>query len=219
MAKSEFSRSVPAVPTIERGPAVPFKQAVRQVPTREPTIQGDVTVPFFQSCITSVVFSLTVGVISVAAGGPWWAGVIALGVVFIATWLWLLFDSRQLLRSVETIIGRDIDGDGVVGLLTAPAVPTTPTTVRVETVDREARQMRYVDLPVGDDVLEAVAVAVLDGQRPFSRRGLSGIVSEGDFNRLSGAMLEGGLARYRDGKPQSGIELTGSGRAVLQHYL
>lgn len=207
MAKSEFGQSVPAVPAIRSGSAVPFKEAIRQIPTREPTVQGDVAVPFLQAGVTGVVFGLTVGVISVAAGGPWWVGVIGLGVVFMATWLWLLFDSRQLLRSVETIVGRDLDGDGAIG------------TVRVETTDREARQMRYVDLPVGDDVLKAVAVAVLKGQRPFSRRGLSGVVSEGDFNKLSGAMMEGGLARYRDGKPQSGMELTGSGRAVLQHYL
>lgn len=177
------------------------------VPSRAATLEGDVAVPVCQAVFSGILAGVPAAAVSMALEGPWWAGPAVLAGVTAGVWAVLLYDHRQLLR----IRLKDI---------TLPAVrAAVPSEVRVEVTDREARSMRYVDLPVGDDILQAVAVAVLGGQRPFSRRGLSGVVSEGDFNRLSGAMMEGGLARYRDGKPQAGIELTGSGRAVLRHYL
>lgn len=208
-----FDASVPSVvpgdwvSRSRAAPPVPFTEATRETPSRPPTFEGDVLVPVCQALVTGSLAFMVILAASLKWGwSEWWAAGACLLVVAVS-WFWLLTDSRHLLRTVETIIGKDLDGDGAVG----------SKTVKVEVVDEKARSVRFLDLP--EEATKAVAVAVLKSGRAFSRRGLSGVISEGDFAKLSGAMVEAGLARYKDGKPQAGMELTGSGRAMLRKFL
>lgn len=201
-----FDKSVPwagGAPTLQDG----VSELSREIPLRPATLQGDVAVPVCQSVMTGFVIGVPAAMAAVALGWSWWVAPAVSAVVTCCTWLWLLGDSRGLLRMVETIVGRDSDvGD--------------PVLVRIELSDSENKTMRFVDLPVSGDVLKSLAAAVLGGSRAFSRRGLSGVVSETDFAKLSGVFVSGGLARQKvPDKPQSGLELTGSGRAVLRHFL
>ncbi len=191
-------------PTIEAGASWYRKEPAR------PPVGADVGVPAAWAGLTGVALSLLSIPVTVWAKWPWWAPLVILGGGAGLTWLALLIRWQNLLWRIEELVGSDLDGDEVVG---------EPQAVRVELVEPEKRQVRFIDLPVDDGTLKDVAVAVLLGGRSFSRRGLAGIISDGDFRGLQTAMLQAGLARYRDGKPNAGTELTPAGRAILHHYL
>jgi len=75
----------------------------RTTPHREPTPAGDVIVPACQAVITGLVAGMVSGIVSVAAGWPWYVPV-GSGVISLAgAWLVLLTDQRSLLRVIETI--------------------------------------------------------------------------------------------------------------------
>jgi hypothetical protein len=127
-------------------------------------------------------------------------------------WAVLLGEHRRLLWEIERVSGADLDGDGAVG------VPEAKTT-RVEVTERTNghTRMRFVDVPLSDAELEAVARAVLVQRERFSRRGLSGVLTQSQYADVYDAMLNGGLLRDRsDGR---GVELSPSGRAFLGQYI
>lgn len=89
-----------------------------ETPTRPAGLASDLFVPFGQSVITG---ALVAGVITFLLGRteytgkltPVWFG-LALGIGTIC-WLFLLVDTRRLLRTIERLTGLDIDGDGTAG--------------------------------------------------------------------------------------------------------
>jgi hypothetical protein len=201
------------------GPGVlaqPGATRERATPTRGQTKESDVAVPFLKSAVYGGVgasLSLIISVWGVLTKGWAWyippTVSVTVGLCsFSLAWFLMDADVRRTLWQIESWTGSDINQDGVVG---------KPQTVRVELTDRPARAMRMIDLPLPDDKLTLVARSVLHGGRQFSRRGMSGLLSEGEFAALSAAMLEGGLMCFRQAdNPQSGYELTPSGRAVLR---
>jgi len=122
----------------------------------------------------------------------------------------LLVDHRNALWVIERVTGQDLDGDQVTG---DPLQVSPPSTVRVELAEQHngGQRLRWVDLPIGDDKLAAVAEAIQDGAS-FSRRGLSEVLTQGDYDKLSGAMLGAGLLHDVGNKRI----LSGSGRAMLR---
>jgi hypothetical protein len=132
------------------------------------------------------------------------------GLSFGASWLWLLVDHRRALWSVERIVGVDLDGDGATG---EPA-----QRVRVEVVENNGRQARiqYLDLPLSLDKLTDVAQAILEGGASLSRRALSDVLTQTEYNNLGPALVESGLARDLPGNRR---ELTGAGRSMLRELL
>ena len=189
----------------------------REEPIRGQTKESDVVVPFLKA----VIYGVTGGTLSLLASVPltlandWslWFPPIGAGVTgllsFSLAWTLLDADARRTLWKLEEWAGADIDG----------YVGEPQKTVRVELSEPEKKAMRFLNLPVSDETLRDVAMAVLRNGRPFSRRALAGIIPESDFNRLHGAMIQAGLARYKGSKPNAGTELTPAGRAVLKHFL
>jgi len=177
----------------------------RRQPSRTAELAGDVLVPAMQAIITGLVGAVVGGLV----GGSPGAGLTSGAVVFGLAWLVLLLDHRNALWVIERVTGADLDGDQVVGKPEAPP----PTTVRVELRERHngGQRLRWIDLPVGDDKLAAVAEAIQDGAS-FSRRGLSEVLTQGDYDKLSGAMLGAGLLHDVGNKRI----LSGSGRAMLR---
>ena len=90
-----------------------------------------------------------------------------------------------------------------------------PQVVRVELLGPSKSQIRYVDLPLSSPKLRNLAIAIHNG-KPFSRPGLTGILSQSEYNRVAKEMVRRGLARDLPGKRR---ELTAAGRAVLKKLL
>jgi len=154
-------------------------------------------------------------VASVGATAAAWDRPVLVGVgvgagILGAVWFALLRLNRGLLWEVERVIGADIDGDGVTG-------DPVPRETRVEVVERGngRTRMRFVDVPLSDRELERLARAVLVRRERFSRRGLSEVLSQSQYQDVYQRMIDGGLLRP-DGR---GVELSPSGRAFLGQYL
>jgi len=104
-------------------------------PSREPGFIADALVPTFQALVTGFLFSSLVtflvaqtdydGKLTVV-----WLGIM-LGISTVA-WLFLLLDSRKLLRVVERLTGLDLDHDGTVGPPTVETryIPLNPSASR-----------------------------------------------------------------------------------------
>jgi hypothetical protein len=195
--------------------AQPGSTLERQTPTRSQSKEADVAVPFLKSAVYALVGGSLALIpttwAAITKGWPWYVPPVAGGVIglvsFSIAWVALDQDVRRTLWQLETWSGADLDHDGHVG---------PPPVVRVELTDKPNRSMRLIDLPLPDDKLKAVAKGLAAG-RSFSRRGLSGILTESEFTALSGAMLEGNLVRYRQAdNPRSGFELAPAGRALVR---
>ena len=120
----------------------------RRSPARPGELRGDLVLPIGQSLVTGLVGTPRTGLI---------IGV----VVFAVAWVLLLLHTRQGLWTVERITGQDSDDDGVVGEPNFVAQIAQSASVRVELAEQHegGHRLRWVDLPVSNDKLSAVARA------------------------------------------------------------
>lgn len=209
----EPSHSVPALP-VQSEPRIDFTEAVRQSPARAATVESDFSVIALQAIGCGVAACLLSIGATFAFDWPWWVPIVTLGGTMSLAWFVLLMDQRKLLRVVERIIGRDIDGDGAIG------TPERPS-ISIEVTDPENRQIAYDVLPADEEMLRDVALAVFKKDCPFSRRELARMtrLSEDEVINLQTAMRRHGYAKYRGGKPNAGTELTKKGETLLRHFL
>ena len=191
-------------------------------PVRAATVPADVTVPALQSVFSGVATGILAGAGAAVAQaeGAWLWGLMGGAVGMGVTWLVVLREHRQGLWEVERLVGRDLDGDGVVG---DPAAKREPMSVELVERDRAGRlrRLRFVKWSgVTDEELLGLAKAVVVDEVPFSRRELAEVLSPDKYRVVSRAMVRGGLLRYRNGKnDRNGVELTASGRAVMRKYV
>lgn len=219
-----------------------WDEIIYETPHRAPTREGDVIVPAMQAGISGalmggVIFVVSLG-LSVWQKLPWWFapgwGVVVGVGAFAWEWFDLLNDSRSLLRKVETYVRQDLDGDGIIGPQPAPVEQRTVVDVEPEPASREVahgvtvsptaqRRPTSLSLPVRPEQLRNIAIHVLPEQRGenFSRRSLSEILSESEYEDLQTSMIDLSLLRWRENKINhpSGPELTGRGRSVLRKAL
>lgn len=192
----------------------------RRRPIRDPHVETDVAVPALQSVLTGVSVGIASGAISAALHWPK-PLLVALGLsggAMALSWLVLLRAHRDLLWEIERITGADLDRDGAVGEPVRVDTEPEPRVTRVEVTERgrgNTTRVRFVDVPLSDRELERVAHSVLTAKQPFSRRGLSDILTQSQYADVYNAMLEGGLLR-KDGR---GVQLSPSGRAFLGQYV
>ncbi len=193
----------------------------RREPSSSSTVESEVIVPLAQSSITGLVL----GLVWLTGSILWhridlapYALIITI-VTMAVVWLMLLREHRSLLWKLETITRTDLDGDRFVGRPTADPDPMPITTVEI--VDQAQGRIRYVDLPITDEVLELLARAVLMSGQPFSRRNLhdAGVLHSEQYGPVSTAMIAAGLVRYKGNGPNTGMDLTPSGRSFLRQYL
>ena len=197
-------------------------QLIRTVtPGRLAQLESDVFVPGLQGVLVGASVGLAVGVGILLLGGPmadlqgrelWtWAlrlAGVAAALSLAASVVGFVFGHRKALWKVEELLSTDLDGDHQVGK------PELPSVTRIELVEDQGRHRRYLALPVSDAKLHLVARACLWHGKAFSRRELGNVLSQGEYAKLSAAMLGGGLLR----ETPTGRELTASGRAVLRRY-
>lgn len=187
----------------------------RRAPAREPSLQADVIVPAAQSILTGLALGVPGSAALGLLGYEFNQCLIAGGLLALAgagvTWMTKLGLHSSLLWAIETVTGRDIDGDNQTG------APIGAVPVRVELA--QGPRTRLVDLPIADDKLAAIADLVLTGGA-FSRRALAGAgVSEAEYKALSDAMLAGGLLASKGNGNNAGVELTSAGRAVMRRVV
>ena len=202
----------------EEAAAIPAPSIERRTPaaTGPGTFEADVVVPLAQAAITGLVLGTLAGGVATVAGARQAAAIGAAvgGLVLAGVWVLLLSDRRALLWNIETTIHRDLDHDGTVG------EPEPPPLTRLELVDPGKRQIRYVDVPLSDQQLEALARAVLRPGATFSRRSLpDGLLSPEVYGDLVSTLLGAGLLLRRGRGLEAGVELTAAGRSWLRRYL
>ena len=128
-------------------------------------------------------------------------------VVFTVATALMLLKMVDLMAKVETWTRIDLDGDGIIG--------PPPTTVRVEVKEQQPAgwRMVYANLPIDDDTMSQVARAILTKRLPYSRRALSDILTQTQYEALSDAMIKAGLLIELPGQRR---ELTGAGRSLMR---
>jgi hypothetical protein len=181
-------------------------------------VQSDVIVPLLQAIVTGIFCGVAVGILAgVLFDAMFRHAMAAAGVtVLVVTgvmWARLLDDSRRLLRSMETLTRRDLDGDGLIG---------QPETLRVEVSepgDGGYGGIVISDLPVSREVLASHARSVAGGAHKWSRRDLASHPSIGSdrARQLLEALEAGGFLHYPDGRRHpDGAQLTARGRALMR---
>jgi hypothetical protein len=183
-------------------------------PARAADIKADLLVPLGQALVTGAF----VGGLGIMAAVKVQPGVDALavwvivsGLVATGVWVYLLRESRRLLWQRETVTGRDLNGDGVIGQ------PVALPPLRVEVTS--GQKQIYLELPGKPEALAMLARGVLAG-RPMAEdswSGGAGPFSRSEFRAIRDTLIERGLATWRnpDAKAQ-GCELTHAGRAMFR---
>ena len=196
----------------------------RRRPVRDPHVESDVVTPILQAAFSGLIGTMASGAIAGLAGWPKPVLVGAVGGagVVSVTWFWLLRQHRALLWEIEEIAGADLDGDGRIGQpeqepeMRRVDVRPEPRRTRVEVTERQPNnvRMRFGEIPLGRESLEAVARAVLVRKEKFSRRGLNEVLSQEEYSEFYQAMINCGLLAHVG----NANELTAAGRAFLRQY-
>jgi hypothetical protein len=181
-------------------------------PVRAPTVESDVMVPLLRGVVTAAFFFLSSGGLFVWRGTP---APFALATTCCAVGFWLgwrggLNLSKDTLHKIEEWLNVDLDGDGHEG-------KPPPRNVTVTVQDRRGKSMviKYLEPPLSEEKLEAVAVAVLVQGESFSRPGLcerAGVLTQTEYNTLAAWMEEKELVVKL---PNNQRELTDIGRNML----
>jgi hypothetical protein len=123
-----------------------------ETPVRGAGIISDLQVPLGQAITTGVLLGALVGfaadkwgLVTSAAGllSLWLQAAVVIGAV---VWLVLLVDTRKLLRTIEKVVGLDLDGDGHKGQPERVIVVNAERAARErQQLERGARVSQFVD--------------------------------------------------------------------------
>ena len=185
-----------------------------ETPTRAPGIASDLLVPFGQAIITGMLFSSLVTFLVGRTDfdgelGPLWLGLaLAIGT---ATWLFLLVDTRRLLRVIEELTGLDIDGDGTAGKPKERYIPVNVPQARQEAAQIAAQTERA---EVACELAEFVARIPTHGtdSRTWEKR-----IGREKYTAFRGLLLELGWAAWNSAQDKrQGWSLVLPVRTILQ---
>ena len=203
--------------TMHFGSAAPNSEQVHEriTPTRGATIEGDVRVPLAQASITAVAVAVPVALLTASGHGSAWIPISAFGVTLTASWLWLLADHRSLLRTVERITQRDLDGDGRIA--EQPVVKRVSFNAVEQTAAGHYLRSRRIDIPRGDEkAIAEMARGVVAG-KPFTQREWAHIYNRDEFNELRDTLIKLGYAAWRDSNDRKlGVDLIATGRYLFR---
>lgn len=188
------------------------------IPSRAPNLAGDLLVPLGQATVTGLLAGTLLSLALVGLNFPAPAWHVWIGASLLATtcsWVVLLVEHRRLLWRVETLVGYDLNHDGVVG---------SPEKRRLEVELHAGRSTVFVGsdfLEMDDDHLLAFATGLsrgnglAEGDWGKNRRAFPGGIN--DFRAFRARLLAAGLVRFVNADaPNLGYVLTPSGRAVFR---
>ena len=183
---------------------------ITESPARAASFVSDVVVPIIQAAVTGGLAALLVtialcelfdwlgGIASLPAISPWRLG----GVLWLAfstmAWMVLLGQTRRLLWAKETRLGRDLDGDGVVG----PPPKVQERVVIVNAGQAQAEAVRRGGAERASQFAEFVAAIPTAGT---SLRAWEAELGRETYNDYRDALIRLGWAAWkstkRDGEP------------------
>ena len=184
------------------------------------SLRDGVIVPILQALTTGALSGLALGGVLWLAGveSAWRWSVALIPVVWLAVWLLSLSHWRA---SLEKLLQRDLNGDGVIGEQPVRIIKQPSPEVRVILERDNGRETDFIDLPAQPEQLRQLADGLLSG-RQFALSAWSGAgapFSRSEFERLRDEMIRRGLARWRNERAQAqGLEVTAPGRAVLRRF-
>jgi len=170
------------------------------------TIEAGFKLPVAQSLLMAFVALLLTSLGALRWGWHYTSPLIAAVIAFcLSAWL-LTIDSRRLLRTVERVIGKDLDGDGEIGF-----------TVEITDLTQDKKRMTFANFPARQAEVERFATAAINGwltvnsPHKLSRR---------KFTQLRDVSLDRGLLAWRCAEArQQGVELTAVGRHVFKRLV
>ena len=170
------------------------------------TLESGFKLPIAQSLLMALVALLLTSLGALRWHWHFTSPLIAAVIAFcLSAWL-LTIDSRRLLRTVERIVGRDLDGDGQVGF-----------TVEITDLTEGKKQMSYCHFPARQEQVLSFAAAMINGQMTiYGNHKLSRRV----FSVLRDESISRGLCAWVDpGAHTQGFELTRAGNHVFERLL
>ena len=173
----------------------------RQTPTgRTDNIEGGLRLPLGQAAITGAVAVALACVVALLRGGwAWWEPVVIGVAVFGLAWFYLLIDSRQLLRTSETVT----------------AEPSAAAFSVEITIPKDGgKKVVFAQFEARPEHVRRFAQAALDGRLTvYGGHGLS----RGIYQRLRDESLRRGLLAWQNSDHHaSGVELTRAGGHVFR---
>ena len=192
-----------AAPPSDPTPEMPFTEATRTAPARPALVESDVIVPFLQTVVTGLFVGFAaIGVVIEFEPLAWIGGVLAV------VWIVLLIDHRKLLRTVEVVIGRDLDNDGAIGR----PVPLEQM-LRVEV--GQDNTTYFLDVPHNKAV--AFARSVMAGRSMSESEWKKFFGGIEPFKTFRGRLLDAKLVRWVNPDAHAqGVVLTPAGRKVFE---
>lgn len=202
-----------------------YVEASRVMPIRAQNLESDFLTPLAQALGTGFFVMLATGLYAWQSPAATWVfgvgcGLLAAGI----HWLIAIIQNPNNLRTIETIIRQDIDGDGVIGE-PAPAPPIALEVVHKSEVDKGFRQMFNFELPAG--ITEAdfydFAKGVTEGSQGLAQTDWTGSnkpFSKPKYQEFLGRLDSAGIVEFIDPKsPTVGRRLTTAGRRALLAYV
>ncbi len=183
-------------------------------PARDPALSSDFVLPLLQSVVTGGLVGGLVALSGVGGGG-WRVFWLAFLAVALLAWFWTLNAAREALWRLESVLQRDLDANGSVGV----PVPERPV-VRVEV--EAGRTLQLIDFH------GLTSAAQL---QTFARLALEGRLNERDVRDTLGLLRPGWQALRDDllgrgllawnvaNSPRHGVALTRRGADVLNGVL
>ena len=182
--------------------------AYRKTPVRKMELVADVVVPLAQAAVSGLFVGGLITPLFVASDLPWYAGVylgaLSVGVV----WGFRLAASKESLWVVEELTGTDIDGDGHTG---------QPPAYGVRAELKTSDGWQFDNLPGEPATLHKFATAVNRGDSFTERSATAHGLSQPEWRALRDKFVMNNWAYWKNPeRPQVGVELLRSGRAVLR---
>ncbi len=192
----------------------PALELTRRRLQRQPSVEVDFGLPALQAFGTALAVTLGVAVCALA----WdWSGRVVAAVFALslaAGWFWRLRWVDGLLWSVETLAGRDVNHDGVVGrpardfALVNPAAARAEADQAVTATEREAERAELLAF-----VHRCYTVGCSEASHGVKATG----PDRAEYVRRRDALLALGIARWRSpGRPRAGWVMAVSYKKALE---
>lgn len=181
--------------------------------------QVGVVMPFYQAAITGLLAALLVAILLYAFGVPLKYVLIAFALIWIITtgisWLFLLRNWNALVWSVETRLGVDITGDGVIGQASPQKV------IKAEVTTNGGRTTSRYDIPEEEQLIHFLEAIYKGGDLSEARwtPQANGFSRSGYWKHI-GTLIQSGVLRWKNDQAHAqGVELAPEGKSILEQWL
>lgn len=186
------------------------------------THQAGALVPLSQAAITGGLFSLFVLTVLLwqRVQDAWIYSLLLFTLTTAVTWVLLQGHWFSLTR-LETLTGRDINGDGQIGDEKPQVINHTVKIDLRKTTESGYTQVDKLTLPMSESQLATLAAGLLAG-RSLSEREWAGaglLFSVPQFREIKTELLRRGVIRPSSPKDlRQGFVLTRAGKALMEHF-